>query len=134
MEAAMSELRTLWRATDADGQLGALTWWAENDDDARAYLDNPGYGGDTLHTMTADVQYTLDLTADMPHYARDDSAMIADLAEALEDETIVDRYHGAYIHDVLEDEEITTALAQMYDWVRIYDTYPEGAATWLRLT
>ena len=134
------EVKTLWRATDATDtpRLGTNTWWAEKEDDARAYLDNPGYGGDTLFSMDANVKNTLDLTLDMEHLSWDDSDAIEALAEKLysnEDDRydFIERHRGDYIHDILEDRRISGKLTDEYDWIKIYDTFPEGATTLLQL-
>ena len=126
-------MQTLYRAATSARNCGSLTWWADERDVAEAYRDNQGYGGPAIYALETASDAILDLTAGQPHYSRDDVEMIAMLADVLGDEDLPDNRRGDYIHDVLEDAAITDALRARYDWVVIYDSYPEGARTWLRL-
>lgn len=115
----------LYRASD---QPDGGRWWSEDVEDARAYLDNPGFGGSTLYQIPQPREPALDWTAESPE----------SIAEAFgrDVETFTATYH--HVHDILDgpvpDEELRAELrGQGYVWVRLIDTFPEGATSWFYL-
>lgn len=125
----------LWRAMWRDGYTGQWSAWAADRKTAEAYLDNPGYGGDTLYVAEVDVEdaRVLDLTG---------SYEIQRLANALYDDEeerwqALQRWSGqglSYAYEVWENNtEAAERLAERYDWVIYLDDYPSGAITWVYL-
>lgn len=120
---------TLYRASDRS--------YAEQGDSlsperatAEAYLDNPGFGGSTLHRVRVrvDESRVLDLRAEW------DCDRWALLAEVLEVDVESLYGSGAHVHSVWErNAAVLDALAARWTWVRYTDDYPEGAETWLYL-
>jgi len=140
-------MKTLWRASEVPGVsghwLGMWSWWAEDEDDAREYMDNPGFGGPCLYRGSFSEKRVLDLVGmyESQTYAWSKHDALVELADALfenEDDFIdfMDDHQGDYIHEVIDnlDSELIEILSDSYDWVRIVDSYPEGAITRCRLT
>lgn len=125
----------LWRAMDKGGYTGQWSCWSERREDAEAYLNNPGYGGDTLHAVEVDLTdaRVLDLTG---------SNELRLLARALYDDEeeryeALQRWSGqglSYAYEVWEENsEAARLLEDRYDWAVYLDDYPDGAATWVYL-
>ena len=116
---------TLFRAGNDDVMTGP-TSFAADIDDARAYLDNPGFGGGTLYETTVCIcrRALLDVTD-----SSDQEAAIREAAGLSDDD------YGAVTADfLLSQQPVVDALVDAgYEWVRLLDTYPEGAVvyTWL---
>lgn len=125
----------LWRAMDRNGYTGQWSCWSECREDAEAYLDNPGYGGDTLHVAEVDLTDAriLDLT-EGNEFLRLASALYDDEDERFE---AIQRWSGqglGYAYEVWENNrEAARLLAERYDWVVYVDDYPDGAITWCYL-
>lgn len=126
---------TLYRATSGTKpKNGRGSYWAEVFACAEAYLDNPGFGGDTIFSVTVEPEYVLDLTRGNPFRL---------LAQALDQDTEnegVVWWHahpdwtdaGRYVHNVWEERKRAfDAIADLYDWVRFVDDYPAGCITWM---
>jgi hypothetical protein len=119
----MTTTRTLYRAAD-DDYLSDCASFAADREDAEAYLDNPGFGGSTLLKTTVEVDddAVLDIRS-----SRDD-AQVQSLLDA------IDSYRdpcGASVDSLLGEPSVVEALvARGYHWVRLTDSYPEGAETW----
>lgn len=141
----MSETVTLWRAT-SDGYTGHGSWWAVSEDTGRAYLDNPGYGGASLVAAEVSIDETrvLDLTGPTTMGEREWAAVIEGAAEHRivrrlvsehgDARTIADEMRHtdyALVHDAVS--ALRSGLRESYDWIRVTDTYPDGAETWLYL-
>lgn len=153
----------LWRAAEKDGYFDAQTWWAEDYENAEAYLDNPGFGGPCLYrgTFSGDGSRVLDLTEEsgvvslfdcFPKERRQEmkDATLGRMAESGDydpdfdcpprrDDVILAwwRYElerGIYEHDLVEDLYEPGLFDAKYDWIRILDSFPHGAVTRMRVT
>jgi hypothetical protein len=115
------ETMRLYRAGNSDILTG-VTSFAADIADAREYLDNPGYGGNTLYTVDIDIdaEHVLDIRDSS------DGAQV----DALIEITGIDM--GAVTADyMLSAGHVIDALIDRgYYWVRLMDTYPEGCETW----
>jgi hypothetical protein len=119
----MTMTRTLYRAAD-DDYLSDCASFAADQSDAEAYLDNPGFGGSTLWETTVDVadDQVLDIRSD-----RDD-AQVQAVLDAIDSAR---EPCGASVDSILAEPRVVEALvARGYRWVRLTDSYPEGAETW----
>lgn len=127
---------TVYRAT-SDGYRGAWSCWAVRRSVAKAYLDNPGYGGTEIIEDEIDLDgHVLDL--------RGESEPMLRLAEEVAAELGVDycelanEWGGrglAYVYECWEnDRRLRELLPTLYDHI-IHDqeTYPEGATVVVRL-
>lgn len=111
---------------------------AADESDASAYLDNPGYGGATLYTLTAEVDTDAVLSlvdgrrAGVPHGRKASDAWHT-LADALGVEASALR-RGERIERIIDDPARRAALrAAGYEWVVYEDTYPDQCVTWVYL-
>jgi hypothetical protein len=116
----------LYRAADDDILVG-VSCFARRLADARAYLDNPGFGGARLwrtEVAPADGE-VLDLTG----MTRDAALVEAARAAGLDHpgSTTADQW-------IARSPRVADALvAAGYRWVRVLDTYPEDCETWIWL-
>jgi|WetSurMetagenome_2_1015567.scaffolds.fasta_scaffold25059_6 hypothetical protein len=112
---------TLYRASD-DDDVSQGTSFAEDVDAARAYLDNPGFGGSTLWQcqVVVDDDKVLDL--------RDES--VADVARSV---GMSDP--GAITVDAWlpRTQQALDALSLVADWALVDESFPEGTTTWILL-
>lgn len=112
---------TLYRAGDSDIMTGPTSFAADMSV-ARAYLDNPGFGGRRLYVTRVEVEAknVLDIRSN------DD----ADQVRALVEITGIDM--GAVTADYMlaQDRVVDALVGRGYHWVRLIDTYPVGAETW----
>lgn len=128
---------TIWRAMDPERYYtGEGSCWAEDEHTARAYQDNPGFGGRGLYRAEGELGQVLDLTEEHTH----PMTLLAELVAAHlgeDQEELYDRLRRLYVWDyeAIESEpEIIAALrAQCWDWVRYLDTYPNGAPVLMRI-
>lgn len=115
---------TLYRAADSDLIIEPVCF-AARETDARAYLDNPGFGGRTLYQCTVSVSddEVLDIRS-----GRD-----SDQLDALTG--ITGGSPGAVTADyyVMQPGTVEALIARGYRWVRLIDTYPTDAETWVYL-
>ena len=116
--------RTLYRAADSDDVRVGYSF-AGRLDDAREYLDNPGFGGGTLYRASVDLADMIDLTDDCWDT----------LSEAI-GETVEPMHHQYHFPStVTASDKICAKLAAAgYRWARIIDDYPEGCITYVPLT
>lgn len=136
----------IYRAADS-GELAEGQCFARDSDDAREYLDNPGYGGARLwaleagETSVVEIDGWTDLAAalieaaaeldedeldelDPPHWMCDDAA---DLSWRL-------REYGAYPYELVEGLAwVAELLATRWAWAEYEDTYPAGCMTLMAL-
>jgi hypothetical protein len=101
------------------------TCFSPERESAEAYLNNPGFGGTILFTMTLDID--MDTVLDIRNES--DAAQLSALVEA----SGVDM--GATTADwlVVQDRVADALVAAGIRWVRLLDTYPVGAETWVYL-
>lgn len=116
--------RTLYRAADSDTITGPAAFAADVED-ARSYLDNPGFGGATLYRteIECDDDHVLDVRG------ADDAqldALIGVSGCSSPGAMTADAY-------VMQDHVAAALVEHGYRWVRILDTYPIGAETWVYL-
>jgi hypothetical protein len=107
---------------------------------ARAYLTNPGHGGDTMWTCEIDRDTARVLDSRSGHCedmraARRDMIRLARLSGVDEEEAASDWAHccpstGQWLamHD-----DVVVALARDYDWLVLHEDYPSGGETWVYL-
>ena len=125
----------LWRAMDRHGYTGQWSCWSERREDAEAYLDNPGYGGDTLHVTLVDLTDAriLDLT-EGNEFLRLAWALYDNEEAQQEALQRWSRQGFSYAYQVWENNsDEAQLLAQRYDWVVYEDDYPAWAVTWCYL-
>lgn len=107
----------LWRAAN-DDHISDSASFAETRETAEAYLDNPGFGGDTLYYADVDVDEYLDLTGD-------------DAIERLLEALGSDHDYGA----IGVDELVPRVAGRLADagvqWVRVRESYPADTVTWV---
>lgn len=142
---------TLWRATDRVDSYASGSAFAADEEDAEAYLDNPGFGGATLLAVEVEFDPSRVLTLvggsrDGIPYGQEARNAWRTLAEALgrankNDEyenkeavrTLIEHAEG-YIHHVIDSRKNRDALNKNgYDWIVYQDSYPDGAVTWVYL-
>jgi len=116
-------MTTLYRAADDDYIGCDCTAFAADRETAEVYLDNPGYGGSSLWTVTVDVE---------------DSALL-DLTDESDPVTLLcDEYGLSHPGAIGVDEwipqsvAVTDALREAgIDWVLVPESYPADTVTWL---
>lgn len=125
------ERRILWRATDS-GYCGTWSCWAEDREDAEAYQDNPGFGGETLYQVDVEVDWptVLDLAGlkDL-----DALRLVAEIAD-LDEEWVEDAFRStAYAYEAIEGRnKLRKAFVEAgYLWIRYMDSYPYDCRTWV---
>lgn len=115
---------TLYRAAD-DDYLDEGYSFAEKKSTARAYLDNPGYGG--RHIYRAKVYYEPEAVADLRGKSADEIA--EDLSLSRPGAIGADEY---VTH--LSSVELRRRLArQGFEWALVDESFPLGAVTWVWL-
>jgi hypothetical protein len=117
---------TLYRADASDLYDGVGSCWSESQDDAKAYTDNQGFGGDTIHSveMAIDSDRVLDLTGERA---------VAELAKVLDlDKQDLMDMGGQVWHCWENSARIKDRLAADYDWVKYTDDFPVNCTTWCR--
>jgi hypothetical protein len=116
--------QTLYRAADSSDITGPTAFAAARET-AEAYLDNPGFGGAILWTVQVDVPDAAILDV----RSESDSEQVQAIVAA----TGLDM--GAATADwlVMQDAVAEALVALGYRWVRLLDTYPVGAETWVCL-
>lgn len=124
------EQMTIYRAGDAD-EVGVKKFssWTQNEDTAKAYQDNPGFGGKTLRREIVPKGKILD--ADTTNRGG-----MSDLAEALGfDRTEGEKwFDNGWRYPWEENGKVKKALENSgYDWIRYPDDFPEGAKTLVAL-
>lgn len=116
-------MTNLWRSADDDSLPTGCAAFAEQREAAEAYLANPGFGGATL--WSAEVEFADGELLDIYD--------AADPVEALCEAAGVS-HPGAIGADewLPRDVELQDALRERgICWVRVRESYPEDAATWL---
>ncbi len=107
----------LWRAAN-DDHISDSASFAESREVAEFYLDNAGFGGDTLYYADVEIDDYLDLTGD--------DAM-ADLLAALDS----DHDYGA----IGVDELVPRVAGKLCDagiqWVKVNESFPSDTTTWI---
>jgi hypothetical protein len=106
----------LWRAA-TDDHIGDSASFAECRESAEAYLNNPGFGGDTLYRADVDAD-PLDLTGD-------------DAMDVLLDAIGSDHDYGAIGVDELVPRIADRLAGAGIQWVRVRESYPADTITWI---
>lgn len=111
----------LFRAAEDTYVHTGSTSFARRKRDARAYQDNPGFGGPHLYRLELEVddEHVLDLRGSTPNF------LLA----------LLDRLGAAGIdYAVTVDRRVQAAiLGRGYRWVRFFDSFPEDCETWALL-
>jgi len=154
-------MKKLYRAVGEKRYTGEGSCWTDTLDCARAYTDNPGFGGEIMLMTEVDLGFcrridrVLDLR-DMGNWHRDIVDIMAELVgiddipclhypESHYDQEeecyvysdtpeIFDDGEMAYLHKYIDLPEVRAILAKQYDWVVYEDSYPEDCTTYVRLT
>lgn len=121
---------TLYRAAD-DGATWQGAHFSEDEDDARAYLDDPGFGGERLFEYEVSIDESTVVEATGRH-AREVLAEAAryddpdEQARAWNDDSL------SFVFQVLENRAAVERRLRDagFLWVVYEDDYPEGAITW----
>lgn len=113
--------RTLYRAADTDTIVGSASFAADIES-ARAYLDNPGFGGRTLYVAEVDM----------------DDAQVLDLYDLGNEEAIaalMERTGLSHPGAIGVDEWVPRICYDLRDagieWVRVRESYPMDSETWV---
>ena len=107
----------LWRAAN-DDYISDSASFATDRETAEAYLDNPGYGGDTLYYADVEPSAVLDLTG---------PDAMARLLDALDS----DHDYGAIGVDELAPRLADRLCQAGYQWVLVRESYPADTTTWI---
>lgn len=109
----------LFRAAD-DDSISDCASFATSLETARAYLDNPGFGGRSIYQADCQIDDSrvLDLTD-----ADDATGVIA--------ETIGKSHPGAIGADEYAPRVSYEIRDAGYDWVRVRESYPADTVTWI---
>jgi hypothetical protein len=110
---------TLYRAAD-DDILTDCGSFAETEETARMYLDNPGYGGSTLYRTVVSI----------------DDAAVLDLVDVADAPGVIAERIGAQHPGAIgADEYVPRVSYDLRDagveWVRVSESYPAGTVTWI---
>jgi hypothetical protein len=132
---------TLYKATDRTDSFGSGAAFAADEEDAEAYLDNPGYGGAEL--IEVEIETIPDEVLSLvngrrngaPHgrKARDAWERLGD-ALNLDDEALteLEEDNQKLIEQAIDQKKIRSQLADAgYLWVVYEDTFPDSAVTWI---
>jgi hypothetical protein len=112
---------TLYRAAEDDFVTSGNSFTTE-EDTAKAYRDNPGFGGSNLYKVEIEVNDVADL------YDSDDP--FEALSEVLGEPIYPAEYQHHFGRVIPDSQEIQDALAAKgYQWVQFKDDFPEGATT-----
>jgi hypothetical protein len=107
----------LWRAAN-DDHISDSASFAETRETAEAYLDNPGFGGDTLYYTEVEIDDYLDLTG-------------SDAMELLLEAIDSDHSYGA----IGVDELVPRVAGKLADagiqWVKVNESFPSETTTWI---
>lgn len=113
--------RTLYRAADSDTIVGSASFAADIAA-ARAYLDNPGFGGRTLYVAEVEI----------------DESTTLDLYDMTTDEAIsaiMERAGLSHPGAIGADEWVPRVCYELRDagveWVRVRESYPADSETWI---
>ena len=107
----------LWRAAN-DDHISDSASFAETRETAEAYLDNPGFGGDTLYYTEVEIDDYLDLTGD-------------DAMERLLEALDSDSSYGAIGVDELVPRVAGKLCEAGVQWVKVNESFPSETTTWI---
>lgn len=131
--AQLSSNPRIYRATANAHEKGIPrgSCWSEDIETAEAYTDDPGFGGEHLRSVEADLSSVLDIAGARRPFE--------ELAEALgypEPERQAEDWQlRSWIYPWEESSDVRRRLEQSgYDWLRYIDDYPEGAITLMKIT
>jgi hypothetical protein len=115
--------KTLWRAAK-DDYIDTGYSFAEDEETASAYLDNPGFGGTTL--WKARIRFSEDEVLDLTGHTLEQARRLAGVPSS----------RGAIEIDEWLPREPGVQAAfreQGYLWALVTESYPEGTTTWIWL-
>ena len=139
----------LYRATN--NYTGPGSCWAKRQEDALAYRDNPGYGGENIITtevnplrckiLWVDKYNSQEFAHLLISTCGTESALPFLSSEGYDDDNgkfVVEFYtmnnnQYQFSENWLDDEDIRDILAKKYDWAVYTDTYPRDCETWVKL-
>jgi hypothetical protein len=113
--------RTLYRAADSDIIVGSASFAADIET-ARAYLNNPGFGGRALYVT--EVEMDEDAVLDLYNLTAEKAI-----------EAIMERADLSHPGAIGADEWAPRVSYELRDagveWVRVRESYPQDAETWI---
>jgi N12 class adenine-specific DNA methylase len=115
---------TVYRAGDAD-EVGVKPYasFALDRDTAEAYLDNPGFGGETLREIRVDAGNALDIRGNRPFVTLAQSI-------GMDEEMARDWMSSGYLYPWEESRRVREALEESgYDSLIYTDDFPSGASS-----
>ena len=113
----------LYRASP-DDYVTRGTSFAEDVETARAYQDNPGFGGSEIYSTRINPKNVLDLS--------DEEDQWTALSSAIGEEIEPSRYAYHFARSLTADDSLTDKLAESgVDWIKFRDDFPEGSITWI---
>jgi hypothetical protein len=131
------KMATLYRASNHT-DTPVFTCFAKEQEDAEAYLDNPGFGGDTLYRVSIKLGKVLDLTGT--------DGLLPQCRELLEEagfdrDEVEDICNGAGFecvgdlpaHVSRRVLEAVKALGETYGAVKFTDSFPANCTTYMLL-
>lgn len=125
----------LYRATNRKSDAKKIpsgSCWTPDYAVAVEYTRNPGFGGKHIVEIDIEPEYVLDLRFGRQHWEteplRQAKELVAEII-GIEPSEIC----AGYIHEIIDDPTIREKLSKHYDWVIYYDSFPDGAETWVRL-
>lgn len=129
---------TLYRAADSSTAASGACF-AADESDAATYLDNPGYGGASLHALTIAVESDAVLSLvdsrrnGVPH-GRMATGAWTRLADAIGADVDALRDGNESVERAIDGRRVRAALAAAgYEWVVYEDTFPAACVTWVYL-
>lgn len=124
---ARSDLTRIYRAHDKDflDEIHAWSSWSPEEETARAYTDNPGFGGPRVRFLDVELKNVLDVNT---HSERGFIELAKELGFSRD---YGERWWGNnWRYPWEHSEEIREALQESeFDWLRYEDDFPEGATT-----
>lgn len=113
----------LYRASP-DDYVTRGTSFTEDAETARAYQDNPGFGGSEIYSTRINPKNVLDLS--------DEEDQWMALSSAIGEEIEPSRYAYHFARSLTADDSLTDKLAESgVDWIKFRDDFPEGSKTWI---
>jgi len=113
----------LYRASP-DDYVTRGTSFTEDAETARAYQDNPGFGGSEIYSTRINPKNVLDLS--------DEEDQWTALSSAIGEEIEPSRYAYHFARSLTADDSLTDKLAESgVDWIKFRDDFPEGSKTWI---
>lgn len=134
-------MTTLWRSSD-NPEAKAGAHFSESEQNARAYQDNPGFGGSDLYRFNVDASRTAnvgtlrDLATELEPHLSEQQRQWADenggLLSAMKDMGYDHVFHALEnsFGPRVDRIDPVKLLSKNNDWIRFVDDYPQGSITY----